>query len=439
MLGHDREADDAVAAAAAALDTLPRQTPEEQFHAACVLALVAADADPEEAKPAGDRAVDALRRAVAAGFRGLDRLSDEEDLDILRARQDFRDLVGQAEKAEKERLAARTPAVIEAERRQARLANAADLAAGQYAIGLALVGLGNTGAAAEPLAQSLKLREALLIDDPDNARQHRADLGSTHVALGEIDLKAGRRDEAVRAWQKGLDLLEAAAGKERRDPHLRAHLADAERRVRNGYAAMGRWKEAARAAAEVVANDPEDLHSRYVLPPLLLEIDDRDGYVKACREMLEKYGSTDDPRVAEWTAKDCLLRPDGVADVRKLAQLATRAVTGTEKSVYFNWFTICKALADYREAEHARSLARLKGLNPNPNGGHYDATIYAVMAMAHQRLAQPKEARQALQWAQAIVRDKMPKPERGQLIEGGLGRLAALPDPPARGRGADRR
>ncbi len=418
VLHHEREADGAVAAAAALLDTLPRQTPEDQFQAARVLALVAAQADPKEAKPAADRALDALRRAVAAGFGGVERLNDEEDLDTLRSRQDFKALVAQAEQAEKERLAARTPAVIAAERRQAQLAHQADLAAGQYAIGLALVGLGNTSAAAEPLAQSQKLRETLLTDDPDNAAHYRADLGLTHLALGELALKAGRREEATKHWRKGLALVEAAAGKERRDPRLRAQLAEAQRRLRDGFAALGRWQEAASAAAEAVALDPADSFSRYVLPPVLLEIGKREDYIKACREMIERCGTTDD-RVAERTAKDCLLLPDGVADIHKIAQLATRAFNSPLKSQFAGWFTFCKALADYREAEYARSLASLKGLNPNPNGNEYEATVYVVLAMAHQRLAQPQEARQALQHARDILERKMPKPEHGHLFAGG--------------------
>jgi hypothetical protein len=135
--------------------------------------------------------------------------------------------------------------------------------------------------------------------------------------------------------------------------------------------------------------------------------------------MLERYGSTDDPGIAERTAKDCLLTADGVGDSKKVMQLATRGVTGTEKHVYYPWFVICKGLADYREAEYARSLAALKGLNPSPDGAVYEATIHTIMAMAHHRLSQPEEARQALERARTIVAKKMPKTERGQLFEGG--------------------
>jgi hypothetical protein len=753
LLGHDTEADDATRAAAQVLDTQPRQSPEEQFQAACVLALVARDAaDSEVKKATAAKALDALRQAVVTGFRGRERIREEADLDTLRSRQDFRDVLIQADKAEKERLAARTPAVVEAERRKALRAGEADLAAGLYAVGLAQLGLAKYPAAAEALAESAKLRQALLKDDPDNAVKHRGDLGLTHVALGEIDMKLGRSVEALAAWRTGLDLIEGAATAGDRDIHWLSRLAQAERRVGNAYAEMGlwdecaelwaksfehrpspssfdwyyractllyrrdldgyrqhcekmlklfkqdnfqvvractigpdavkdmaevvrraeleknrlpqdgarnlnlrmayyraarpkdalavnllgapdlfsaahlaliydaagernpardwldkvdrqhedtwrnalvgadvkrptwltafelmrfevlrreahelldgkapaddpwqrlhvarvyhklgmahkvdaalaatrtdnpaallargrllvqmarskealvdfdravalepknpiplqerarcyvasgeadkaaadfaaalelapaaarngiaddvasrddvfartaalrpkdrdlwharlrhcgsrgRWREAATAASALLEIDPADAYTRYQLAPLLLEIDDRDGYVKAARAMLERYGDTDDPTLAERTAKNCLLVPDGVADLKKLAQLATQSVTGTEKHAGFRWFKMCKALADYRQAEYADSLAALKSLNPSADGFAYDALVYTLMAMAHQRLNQPREARQALKVARAIVERKMPRPERGQLF-----------------------
>jgi eukaryotic-like serine/threonine-protein kinase len=186
-----------------------------------------------------------------------------------------------------------------------------------------------------------------------------------------------------------------------------------------GGGSLGRWPEAAKAAAEMLAIDPSDSATWYELPPLLLEIGDREGYVKACREMLERFGSTEDPQLPERTAKTCLLLPDAVGDTSKVARLATCGVTGTEKHMYYRWFVMCKALADYREGEYARTLAALEGLKPSPDGRDYDATVYAVMAMAHQRLSHGEEARQALQRARAIVERKMPKPERGQVFVGG--------------------
>jgi tetratricopeptide (TPR) repeat protein len=79
---------------------------------------------------------------------------------------------------------------------------------------------------------------------------------------------------------------------------------------------------------------------------------------------------------------------------------------------------LARGLADYREGQYARAVERLKSLAPDPEGIHRDTTTYLVLGMAHQRLGQAAEARQALDRARAILEQKYPKPDRGDLFPG---------------------
>jgi serine/threonine protein kinase len=79
---------------------LPTLSLEARYDLACNQALLAALADDPasgltaaEGRDAADKAVDQLRRAVAAGYAGLDKLRADPDLAALRPRPDFRQLV----------------------------------------------------------------------------------------------------------------------------------------------------------------------------------------------------------------------------------------------------------------------------------------------------------------------------------------------------------
>jgi hypothetical protein len=103
-----------------------------------------------------------------------------------------------------------------------------------------------------------------------------------------------------------------------------------------------------------------------------------------------------------------------VPDFDRVRKLADRAVTGTEKHGSYRWFVFAKGLAEYRAGRPAEAVKWLKRFEPHADGANIDASAFAVLAMAQQRMGQKEQARAALHSAQAIFAAKMPDPSAGR-------------------------
>ena len=72
------------------MEKLDGRRSTDLYNRACVLALISALAGPNEhGAEAGDRAIGALRLAIASGFRNQDQIARNTHLDALRSRPDF--------------------------------------------------------------------------------------------------------------------------------------------------------------------------------------------------------------------------------------------------------------------------------------------------------------------------------------------------------------
>ncbi len=81
------------------------QSPDDTYFAAGLLAqcatLAANDGNlaqserKQESERFASKAMELLRAAIASGFKDADRLHKDEDLDVLRSRQDFQELLTQ--------------------------------------------------------------------------------------------------------------------------------------------------------------------------------------------------------------------------------------------------------------------------------------------------------------------------------------------------------
>jgi tetratricopeptide (TPR) repeat protein len=182
------------------------------------------------------------------------------------------------------------------------------------------------------------------------------------------------------------------------------------------HAKWGEWKEAAAAFDRGLELDSRD-HSLWCHTALLhLLAGDDEGYSRVCREMIRRFGNTDDRFVAERTVKVCLLRAGAIsdADFDRLQKLAVYAVTGP-KDGFYHYYARSKAFADYRAGRYAQAITSLESLAPDPNGGPVDMETFAILAMAQHRLGQTAKAQTTLARA-TVLMNKMPNPGQGQTV-----------------------
>jgi WD40 repeat protein/serine/threonine protein kinase/tetratricopeptide (TPR) repeat protein len=179
------------------------------------------------------------------------------------------------------------------------------------------------------------------------------------------------------------------------------------------FGSRAQWREAAPALARAVELDPSDHFAWYCQAALCLELDNAEGYRRACREMLARFGRTDNPNVAERTAKTCLLIPDAVGDLAPVLELAGRAATGTEQHADYSWFLLCRGMADYRAGRFADAIDRLdRCVALGGKAPYRDVLAHLLLAMAHQKQGRADEARKALERARALIDQGLPKPDR---------------------------
>ncbi len=231
------------------------------------------------------------------------------------------------------------------------------------------------------------------------AAQIKPDDFVAHHGLGLTLRSQGKLEEAATALQKAVELNRAS---------VRAHqdLGDV-------YARLGRWAKAASAygrCTELAPNGP----GWFYVAAIHLTAGDAEGYRRASREMMRRFGATTAPEVAAWVARACCLAPDSGVDFGRVAKLAERAVAGDEKHFGYRYAVLARGLAEYRAGRPAEAVKWLDRFGPVAGGGNREATAFAALAMAQHRVGRAEEAAAALARARAILKEKMPDPAGGR-------------------------
>jgi tetratricopeptide (TPR) repeat protein len=241
-------------------------------------------------------------------------------------------------------------------------------------------------------AEAIDCFQQAIVLEPENARAYR------HLAATFV--KQELLIEAVAALTKATEF----EPKQKENWDQRAHV----------FVALGQWDRAAADFNRCTELD-SDSHSAWRWAAYAyLASGDSENYQRACRELLVRFGQTDDPTTAERTAKICALAPGAVADFAAVERLAQFAVTGTEKRNSYTWFAFAKGLTEYRAGRHEEALKWMKLYRPKPDGGQGSAMTFAAMAMAKQRLGRNDEAQESLAKARAILAQKQPDPAKGR-------------------------
>jgi serine/threonine protein kinase len=404
-------------------EALPKETGDDWFHFATLLALCArpasdaayalGDAERAECRRIADASIAALRRAIAAGYNNAEWMRISDELSELRDRDDFRALVVQAgatrqapprsvvatHEAPPSASAAPTdpgpPTVGGTTPVRDSNASQVDRATSQHAIGIVQLELGQLVAAKATLGHALAGRAALVRDHPEEIR-HLAGLAATGVALARLEWKAGRLSVAVRSWDEIRNNLESADRTRPHDPAIAEQLAQVEATIGQSYAERALWSEAFDAFARAVRRGMRDREVAIRQVSLLAVADDRDGLKALCNRMLDDYGRTTEFLFASAVARWCALVPGSVPDPGRLVSLAEQAVAAGHRGPE-RLFRL--SLAEYRAGRFDEAVRRAReslASLPEGDNGPVAAIDAAILAMAHHRLGQTGEARRRL-------------------------------------------
>jgi serine/threonine protein kinase len=281
-------------------------------------------------------------------------------------------------------------------------------------------------------------------ESPFNDAQAYRERGRTYFALGQVEKAAADFRKAVELLDdRALEALarpsEQAAFEVDKllarlaDDALLAKLSaalernpdDMTRRWSRGerYARRARWKEAAAdftaglEAKMALSSDSAGKTVSWLYVAPVLAIADREGYYRLCREMLKRFGETQDPDTAARIAKSCLLLPEFFPEIEKACQLADRAVSLGKHHASLVWFLHCKGLADYRRGDYRATIEGLEPILPGDGVGFPPLTteIELALAMARYQKGEEKAAREHLARAAKLLDQNLTDPVRSPL------------------------
>jgi WD40 repeat protein len=186
---------------------------------------------------------------------------------------------------------------------------------------------------------------------------------------------------------------------------------DRARALARHHAHREQWPELAAEMSRILELAPNDHWSWYQAGAVFAFVGDRPAFEKYRAAILHRFGESTDPRVAERTAKACLLLPVTAEQGRQLEQLADRAVRPETASLYLGYFRFARGLAAYRhdDLDAAEKWLRQAGSTPN---AAWNLVVPArlVEAMIRQRQGQGEAARQLLAGARQLLEQQTPRP-----------------------------
>jgi len=238
------------------------------------------------------------------------------------------------------------------------------------------------------------------------------DLEQVRTRLAEFDVSvpstAGRTLGPPRSPAASIGLL---------DDRLRLAARRADLLVRAPAAGRAaRWRESAAAYNELIEIEPEDHWHWFRGAAAFAAAGDREGYRRHCRRMLDRFGDTEDPQIAERTAKSCALLPDDTL-IEEAYRLAVRSSETAEPGL-LPYSLAALALAEVRAGRAAEAVGSADR-SLELNAGWISALpAHYARSMALARLGRGAEARAAFEAAAAIARRFQVYPPLADLGDG---------------------
>ncbi len=211
------------------------------------------------------------------------------------------------------------------------------------------------------------------------------DYAWAHHNLATALCAKGRLDEAYDHYQQVIRV-------DPRNPEVQNGLASVLLRQGRGQEALLGWRKA------LETNPPE--HAAWLgYAELCLFLGQQEEYRRIRRALLDRFGTTGDPYIAEPVGRACLLMPGGEDELRKAAALIDRAAAAKAivPAWIYRYFLFARGLADFRTGRLDSAISLMEGeakavMGPCPR---------LIVAMAQHRQGQKKLAQKML--ASAIV------------------------------------
>jgi tetratricopeptide (TPR) repeat protein len=229
------------------------------------------------------------------------------------------------------------------------------------------------------------------------ATRYNPKVALVHYRLG-VSLEAtGEHAEAIAAFREAIKL----------DPNIRW----VREQLRKALIGQKRFEEARGPWAEALAAKPPNHDDWYGYAELCLFLGMEQEYARARQALLDSFGASTDPYIAERTGRACLLRPASEADLARIVALAEHA-WGSDRSKDpggYRHFLFVQGLAEYRLGRLDQAISLMQGeasqvLGPAPR---------LVLAMALHRSGKVEAARKTLaaailshDWTAAKVEDQ---------------------------------
>jgi tetratricopeptide (TPR) repeat protein len=182
------------------------------------------------------------------------------------------------------------------------------------------------------------------------------------------------------------------------------------------HARFTRWQQAADDFDAALALNSGDHWQWYRSAALRLKLNDMEGYIRHCREMLDRFGDTELHYIGERISKLCLLVPEAVAATGDAGgRMAAIAGGASETDNLYPYYRLVQGMADYR-AGRFDDAAEASADSYERQSNYYAQALAAVFCgMAHHQAGRPDEARHWLDIADQLLDVRMPPESRGDI------------------------
>jgi serine/threonine-protein kinase len=252
------------------------------------------------------------------------------------------------------------------------------------------------------------------IDYYDKALQIDQGYARAHSNLGLTWYSQGRLDEAIDCCRTALRLdpdyawahhnlanalrdkgrLEEASAEYREVIRLDPKNLEVQSGIRSVLIRQGRGHDAQARWRQALDANPPELEAWHGYAELCLFLGMQDEYRRARRILLDRFGATTSPFVAEPVGRACLLLPGTQEELRQAADLAdlAAAAKGSTEAWIYRYFLFAKGLAEYRQGRPGGAASLMEGeasgvLGPAPR---------LVLALAQHAGGKTRQARKTL-------------------------------------------